>query len=170
MDRAGKCSSKPLVTSGMQAELNNALVWVGVGRTARVRKKARELGCGSSSPSRRGMRTCKRQGMARSVCGTRDTGGPGGEAGSGSIPGAACRGRRGRAGALGEHPVGGGDARRALQRAGLKSSARPQPPAPPEAPRPAPSDRSPAPWTEAAVRRKAVPTLVAWWGGENRAI
>lgn len=112
------------------------------------------------------MRTCERQGVARD----QEHRGPGGEAGSGSIPGAACRGRRGRAEALGKHPVGGGDARRALQRAGLESAARPQPPAPPEAPRPAPRDRSLAPWTEAAVRRKVVPTLVAWWGGENRTI
>lgn len=63
----------------------------------------------------------RKAGRGAGVCGAGDTG-PGGEACSGSIPGAAWRGGRGRRASI---LSGGGDVRRELPWGGLESAARP---------------------------------------------
>lgn len=119
------------------------------------------------APPQRGARTCEKQGVAR-VCG--DEGhprprGPGGlrvYSGSGAQGRARAGGGAGRASCRGKGRAEGAPA-------GLGPDCRaPRPPlpGPPEAPRPA--LLSPAPWTEAGVRRNAAPTLVALQGGKGR--
>lgn len=129
---AERCDSKPPITSGVQAELNSALVRAGVGRAGQKHVN-REVG--PAAPSYRGAEGVRRAGRGAGVGGTRDPGRrPRGRGVLRAIPGAAWRGgRAGRASCLEEGTRGGRS-----RGAGLESAARPPPPARPEPPRRAP--------------------------------
>lgn len=165
MEWASRCDSEPPITNRAQAELNIALVGTGVGHMdGGYERKPVNRKVGPPGPQRE---RSGRQGVALACAGHgTPAGGPGGEACSGSIPGAARRGGRGRRASI---LSGGGDAQRELPGADWRArrSRCCQPHRSRRALCRAPRDR-PAPWTEAAVRGAAAAALVAARGGQGR--